>query len=176
MYIKKGLVKQYIEGANGHKNVIINFFSPGQIIGLSSLFGKSTFDFSVAAVEDSTLCLIDINIVRDLINNNGEFSSRLIQKLSETNSYSYQQLYDLTNKQLNGRLAGAILYLAKEVFKTRKFKMTLSRSDLAEFTGMSTMSAIRVLNDFKEEGILVDKNGMFEIVNINALEQISRTG
>jgi CRP-like cAMP-binding protein len=176
MYIKKGLVKQYIEGANGHKNVIINFFSPGQIIGISSLFGKSTFDFSVAAVEDATLCLIDINIIRELIKSNGEFSKMVMRRLCESNIYAHRQLFDLTNKQLNGRLAGALIYLAKEVFKNKKFSMSLSRNDLAEFTGMSTMSAIRVLNDFKEEGIIEDKNGSFEILNIDALEQIAKTG
>lgn len=176
MYIKSGLVKQYIEGSPGHKDVIINFFSAGQVIGLASLWGKSTFDFSVTAVEDSTLCLIDINIVRELIKNNGEFASMLIHKLSETNIYAYRQLYDLTNRQLNGRLAGALLYLAKDVFRSLKFSMSLSRKDLAQFTGMSTMSAIRVLNDFKDEGIIEDKNGNFEILNIEALEQISKTG
>jgi CRP/FNR family transcriptional regulator len=176
MYIKEGLVKQYIEGSSGHKDVIINFFPAGQVIGLSSLFGKSTFDFSVAAVEDSTLCLIDINIIRDLISNNGDFSTMLIRKMNETTIYAYRQLYDLTNRQLNGRLAGALLYLAKTVFKQRKFTMSLSRKDLANFTGMSTMSAIRVLNDFKSEGIINDKNGIVEILNIEALEQISKTG
>lgn len=54
--------------------------------------------------------------------------------------------------------------------------MSLSRKDLADFTGMSTMSAIRVLNDFKDEKIILDKNGNFEILNIEALEQISKTG
>lgn len=176
MYIKEGLVKQYIEGSGGHKDVIINFFPPGKIIGLASLFGKSTFDFSVAAVEESTLCLIDINIIRGLINNNGEFSTTLIKKMSESTIYAYRQLYDITNKQLNGRLAGALLYLAKEVFRSRKFTLSLSRKDLADFTGMSTMSAIRVLNDLRNEGIIEDKNGSLEILKIEALEQISKTG
>ncbi len=176
MYVKKGLVKQYIEGEQGHKDVILNFFPPGQIIGLASLFGKSTFDFSVAAVENSILCLIDINIVRNLIHGNGAFATSLIKKMSGTTLYTYYQLYDIVNKQLNGRIAGALLYLTKEVFKSKTFNMSLSRKDLADFTGMSTMSAIRVLNDFKEEKIILDKNGYFEILNIEALEQISKTG
>ncbi len=176
MYIKKGLVKQYIEGSTGHDDVIINFFPAGQIIGLSSLYGKSTFDYSVSAVDDSTLCLININIMRDLIKENGVFSTMIIQKMSESSNYAHQQLYDLTNRQLNGRLARALLYLAKNVFKSRKFIMSLSRKDLADFTGMSTMSAIRVLKGFIGEGIISDKNGTMEILNIEALENIMRTG
>lgn len=176
MYIRDGLVKQYMEGKSGHQDVIINFFTSGQIIGLSSLFGKSTFDFSVAAVEDSTLCLIDINIIRRMIGDNGNFAALLIRKMSENTLYAYQQLYDLTNRQLNGRIAGALLYLAREVFRKKRFTMSLSRKDLAEFTGMSTMSAIRVLNDLRKEGIIDDRDGQMEIVNMDALEHLRYIG
>ncbi len=176
MYIKKGLVKLYLEGETGHNDVIINFFSQGEVIGLPSLFGKTIFDFSVAAIEDSTLCLIDINMVRKLTQTNVNFTTLMIQKMNEGTLYAYRQLYDIANRQMNGRIAGALLHLAKNVYKSRKFEFTLSRKDLAEFTGMSTMSAIRVLNDLKSENIISDINGTMEILNIDALEHLQHTG
>lgn len=176
MYIKSGLVKLFLEGENGHHDVIVNFFSEGEVIGLASLFGKSTFDYSVAAVEDSTLCLIDINEIRKLTQKNATFATLLIKKMNEGTVYAYHQLYDITNRQLNGRIAGALLHLAKNVYKSRKFNFSLTRKDLADFTGMATMSAIRVLNDLKSEGIIADKNGTLEILNIDALEHIRHTG
>lgn len=176
MFVKQGLVKLYMEGDSGHNDVIVNFFPPGEVIGLSSVYGNSTFDFSVSAVEDSTLCLIEINVVRNLILTNGEFASQLIRRINETTLFTYRLLYDMTNRQMNGRIASALLHLAKEVFKAKRFKMTLSRKDLAEFTGMSTMSAIRVLNDLKSDGVISDIDGYIEILNIDTLEMISRTG
>ncbi len=176
MYIKKGLVKLYLEGEHGHQDVIVNFFSAGEVIGLASLYGKSTFEYSVSALEESTLCLIDINIVRTFTQSNAAFSTLLIKKMNEGTVYAYRQLYDITNRQLNGRIAGALIYLAKNVYKRKIFKLTLTRKDLAEFTGMATMSAIRVLNNLKSEGIISDKNGNVEILNMDALEHISRTG
>jgi len=176
MYIKSGLVKLYIEAEPGHKDVIINFFSAGEVIGLASLFGKSTFDFSISAIEDSTLCLIDINIVSSLTRSNPDFASLLIHKLNENTIYAYRQLYDITNRQMNGRIAGTLLHLAKNVYKKRKFELTLSRKDLAEFSGMSTMSVIRVMNDLKNDGIVSDKDGVIEIVNMEALEYMRHTG
>lgn len=176
MYIKKGLVKLFLEGENGHHDVIVNFFSAGEVIGLASLFGKSTFDYSVAAIEESTLCLIDINEVRKLTQMNAAFATLLIKKMNEGTVYAYHQLYDITNRQLNGRIAGALLHLAKNVYKSRKFNFSLTRKDLADFTGMATMSAIRVLNDLKSEGIIADKNGTLEILNMDALEHIRHTG
>jgi hypothetical protein len=41
---------------------------------------------------------------------------------------------------------------------------------------MSTMSAIRVLNDLKSDGVISDTEGVIEILNLDALEMISRTG
>lgn len=176
MYIKKGLVKLYLEGETGHHDVIVNFYPAGEVIGLASLFGKSTFDYSVAALEDATLCLIDINQVRQLVQKNGKFSARLIKRMNEGTLYAYHQLYDITNRQMNGRVAGALLHLAKNVFKSRKFNLSLTRKDLAEFTGMATMSVIRVLNDLKAEGIITDQNGVMEILNMDALEHLRHTG
>lgn len=176
MYIKKGMVKLYLEGEHGHQDVIVNFFSTGEVIGLASLYGKSTFEYSVSALEDSTLCLIDINIVRDFTQSNAAFSSLLIKKMNEGTVYAYRQLYDITNRQMHGRIAGALIYLAKNVYKSKKFKLTITRKDLAEFTGMATMSAIRVLNSLKAEGIITDNNGTVEILNMDALEHISKTG
>jgi len=176
MYIKSGLVKLYLEAEPGHKDVIINFFSAGEVIGLPSLFGKSTFDFSISAIEDSVLCLIDITIVSNLTRSNPDFAALLIHKMNENTLYAYRQLYDIANRQMNGRVAGALLHLAKNVYKKRKFVLTLSRKDLAEFTGMSNMSVIRVLNDLRNDGIITDNDGVIEIVNMEALEYMRHTG
>ena len=54
--------------------------------------------------------------------------------------------------------------------------MTISRQDLADISGMSKESAIRILKEFKEEGILTVDGNIFEILNIKQLKQISETG
>lgn len=176
MYIKKGLVKLFLEGEPGHNDLIINFYSEGEVIGLASLYGKSTFDYSVAAIDDSILCLIDINVVRNLTQTNPAFSALLIRKMNDGTLYAYRQLYDIANRQMNGRVASALLHLAKNVYHSRKFEFTLTRKDLAEFTGMATMSVIRVLNDLKNDQIISDQDGIVEILNMDALEQIRHKG
>ena len=85
-------------------------------------------------------------------------------------------MYSLTHKQLNGRIASAFLYLSRQVFKSDSFNMILSRNELANFTAMSTMSAVRTINGFKKQGIITDKNGIIEIKDFEALEKISKSG
>jgi hypothetical protein len=54
--------------------------------------------------------------------------------------------------------------------------MILTRNELANFTAMATMSAVRTINLFKQQGIIKEENGEVEILDFNRLEDISRLG
>lgn len=83
-------------------------------------------------------------------------------------------MFNLTNKQLNGRMASALIFLSKEIYESNKFKLTLSRRDLADFTSMSTMGAIRVINSIKTDKIIIDEKGVLEILNFDAMRLLPR--
>ncbi len=176
MFVKSGLVKLYRESENDQNDLIINIYAADNILGLSSLFGDSIFHYSVAALEDSSLCLIEINIVRELVGRNSDFSVSVIKRLSRNNLLAYEILYAVTHKQLNGRMASAMIYLAREVFESSGFTMPLSRKELAEFTGMSVMSAVRAMKDLRQNGLIGSENGRIEILDMERLEQISKFG
>ena len=54
--------------------------------------------------------------------------------------------------------------------------MILSRNELANFTAMSTMSAVRTVKDLEKQGVINDKNGIIEIKDFKTLENISKFG
>jgi CRP/FNR family transcriptional regulator len=54
--------------------------------------------------------------------------------------------------------------------------MTISRQDLADLSGMSKESAIRILKEFKNEGILSVDGKTLNILNPQQLRKISETG
>ena len=56
------------------------------------------------------------------------------------------------------------------------FDMTISRQDLADLSGMSKESAIRILKELKDEGILSIDGKSIHILNPMLLKQISETG
>ncbi len=176
MFVKSGVVKLYIEGGPGNNDLIINIFPQGQILGISSIYGDSTFNYSISALEDSTLCLIEINTVRELMKKNNKFALSLFLKLSKSTSHAYSHLFNLTNKHSKGRIASVFVYLAREVYKSTKFKLPLTRKDLAEFAGMSTMNAVRVLNDMKKNSLIDEKDGQLEIMDFSEMERISNVG
>jgi CRP/FNR family transcriptional regulator len=52
----------------------------------------------------------------------------------------------------------------------------LSRKDLAEYSGMSVISVVRILKDFNNGGIIKSSGKTIEIVDISRLERISESG
>jgi len=177
IFIKKGYVKLYIESeSDDNKDLIINIFGPNQLIGLSSLFESNIYQYSVSTLVPSEICLFEVKDIKELIGKNPDFALGILQRSHKSTIHAYSQMFNLTHKQLNGRIASAYLYLSKQVFHNDKFKMILTRNELANFTAMATMSAVRTINMFKQQGIIREENGEVEILDFDRLEEISRLG
>lgn len=175
MYLKKGLVKLYKE-INYKTNLILDIHQSGKMLGLSSLYGSNIFQYSIAALEDSLICAIDKQVVERLMKNNGDFAANLLTSVNEDLQNSRDKLVSLTMKQLNGRLADALLYLSDEVYHSDEFHLSLTRKDLAELSGMSTMSVVRTLQDFMKDGLIQNSNHHLKINDKEALRGISVNG
>jgi CRP/FNR family transcriptional regulator len=177
MYLKSGFAKVYKETDLEH-NLILDIIPEGKLIGLTSLFNNNNniARFSVAALENAVVCSIDRNTIEKLIHQNSQFAKTVIASLNEESLQFYDKMASLAQKQMNGRVADALLYLSENIFKSEKFKMILSRKDLADFTGMSMMSVVRTLKDLKSDGVIEDEKGYINIKNLNILRQISLNG
>lgn len=175
IYIKHGMVKLYKEGSNNN-NLILNIFGGDELVGISSIYGDNVFNYSIVAIEKSEIYLIELGVLKELIQTNAKFATAVLQRSNRNTLRAYKQMFNLTHKQLNGRMASALIFLSKEVYQSDKFKLTLSRKDLADFTGMSTMGAIRVLNSFKLDNIITNQKGVLEILDLEALNIIAKVG
>lgn len=175
LYLQSGMVKVYKELPDG-SNLILSIFGVGSLIGLPFLFKNQILDYSVAALDDTTICAIDRHAFEKLIHENGEFAAEVVNQLNQCTLYNYDRLVSLTHKQINGRFADTLLYLSRVVYKANPFNLTLSRKDLAEYTGVSVMSVIRAIKEFKNDGVIDISGNRVEILNFSQLERISRTG
>lgn len=173
--LRTGLAKIFIE--SGSEGLILKIIPPGNIIGLTSIMeNNNTFHYSAMAYEDSDACLIDINIFRKLINQNPKFATSIINIFCENSIQIFNRFFAFSSKQLYGRLADTLLCLSERIFKTDSFTLNISRKELAELTGMSTESVIRMLKKFKEDGIIKMDKKTICILNYDLLRKISVYG
>jgi CRP/FNR family transcriptional regulator len=54
--------------------------------------------------------------------------------------------------------------------------MTISRQELSDLAGMSKESSIRILKEFKDEGIVAVNGNSIHILKPEQLQQIRETG
>ncbi len=175
IYICEGLAKVYYEDMD--KTLILRIAPAGCLIGLTSLpINQNVFQYTASAYVDTQVKLIDINIMRQLILENGHFASSIIDTLSEVAIQKNGRFFCLTHRQAYGKLADIILCLAGNIFKTDKFDLSLSRKELAELSGMSTESVIRTLKNFQDDGLIRITGKTFEVIDAEGLMKICQLG
>jgi CRP-like cAMP-binding protein len=174
-YLKSGLVKLYRRTPNGDEQVI-TITKPFEFVSNMNIFSEDKYRYSVAAVEDSVVCTVNLDFIKSLFLKNGGFAMGLMTKISAINDKIINQTLDIRQKNLVGRVAFILLYFTKEIYNSRVFDLPVSRKEIADFIGMSTANVIRTMSDFKREGIIKVFGKTIEIVDIDKLEIISKRG
>lgn len=175
IFLQKGLIKVYLE--EEEDSLILKIIPAGNLVNLSSVLkGNNIFHYSAAAYEDTLATLIDIKVFRHMLNTNAPFASSIIDILCENSIQTFGRFFSLTHKQLYGRLADMLLCLSERIFKTLNFELNITRKELAELSGMSTESVIRMLKKFKDDKIIAMNEKTISIIDYDKLFQISKFG
>jgi CRP/FNR family transcriptional regulator len=174
-YLKSGLVKLYRRTPSGDEQVI-TITRPFEFVSNMSIFSEDKYQYSVSALEDSIVCAVRLDFIKELFLRNGAFAMGLLTKISKINDKIISQTLDIRQKNLIGRVAFVLLYFSNEIYKSRVFDLPVSRKEIADYIGMSTANVIRTLSDFRKDEIIRVFGKTIEIVNPEKLEVISRHG
>lgn len=172
--INEGLGKIYLEGVKG-RNLILSYTQQYELNGGVGVFVDQRHHSSLMAVTDCGACFIEINAFKKVLRSNAVFMEAYIKSHSERVMHTYQQFAVLTQKNMEGRMAESILYLNNQVFRNGVIK-NVTKQDLAELTAMTKESAIRVLKEFKEDGIIEIVDHNISILDQKALQQVALHG
>jgi CRP/FNR family transcriptional regulator len=174
-YLKSGLVKLFRRVQNGDEQ-IITITRPFEFVSNMSIFSEEKYLYSVSALEDSVVCIINLDLIKELFQQNGSFAAGLLTKISRINDKIISQTLDIRQKNLAGRVAFVLIYFMKEIYHSRVFDLPVSRKEIADYIGMSTANVIRTMSDFKREGLIGIYGKTIEIMDIDKLEVISKRG
>ncbi len=175
MFIKSGFVKIYKEGRN-NKFIILKIATPGEYLGLMSIFGSDMHQYSAAAVETIEISFIDLGIFTKIIKENGEFALKIINNLSTYGIYIFDRLMSQSHKQLPGRIADVILYFSETIFNNHTFEFPFTRRELAELAGTTKESFIRTLAEFKNDKIIQLEGSKVTINSMKIIKTLSNLG
>lgn len=170
-FVYQGIVKIYQTGNEG-KEQIIKFEKEGDIFGFRSVILKETACTSVETLSDCILCFIPDTVLFRLIRNTSEFAYELMQiackELGESNRY----IKDIAQKSVKERLAEILLLIAHDfgMEEDGTLKLSISREDLSNFVGTATETLIRLLSEYKTEGLVEAKGRKIKLLNPEKLK------
>lgn len=175
LFVINGLARQYIEG-DSSKSFNLRIIQPGEFIGLSAVFTKNTFNYSSVALTDCQVFLVEKSAIATLVKQNGQFGFTMIKRYCEQNANLFDTLRNMMYKQMNGRIADALLYIDSLKTDNPEIFQLLSRKDMADFAGISTESAVKLLKSFEKDGLIELHEKDIVVVNQQELLEISKKG
>ncbi len=170
-FIKSGSVKTFKSHPDG-KELITNLYKTGDFFGFEPLLENNTYQDTAVAMEDSEVVLIPKNDFLILLNSQADVSASFISLLCRKVSEKETQLVNLAYNSVRQRTAEALLKVSQ--LADEKEKITLSREDLAKIVGTASESVIRVLSDFKDEGLIEIESGKIRVLQRPKLEKVVR--
>ncbi len=175
IFLLSGMAKVFIEGDN-NKNYILQLVKPFHFLDFPAIFDNDMLFRSSVAVMDSRACLVDIDAFKSLVLSDKKHFPRIIRHFNQLQQQYSTRLINVLYKNMEARIADALLYLVNEVYYSRVFTLTISRKELAELAGLSKESTSRILSQLKDEEVLKIKGKEIEVLNKKYLEQLSRIG
>jgi CRP/FNR family transcriptional regulator len=175
LYLKEGLVKLSKSTIEG-KDQIISFSKPFDFVSLLSVFSSDKYKYSVSAVEDSTVCTLDLNVVKNYAKKNALFTLDLMTRVSEATDKIVLDNLEIKRKHLKGRVAHVLLYFANYIYEKDEYELPISRREIAEYIGMTTENVIRTLSEFRKDKIIKIFGKDILIADKKRLEGISEFG
>lgn len=168
-FLHSGLIK-IIKYGNEGKEQIIEIAKAGDLVGFRAMLSDKTYNVDAELLEDSCIGYIQKSDFLKEINTNEKLRNTVIRVLSKELQDRADLLTTMAQKSVRQRTTLALILL-DDIYKGAP--INLSRDDLANFVGTATETIIRLLRDFKKEGILDIHGRKITILNIEELIELS---
>ncbi len=172
--ILSGVVKISKNGPVG-KDYILKFAHKGDVVAYRSLLTNEVACTSAKVIEEAVVCHIHYNILLLLFERNWQFRQEMMKMMCKEVNESNLLITEIAYKSVRERTAELLLYLYDEFGLTanKTLNIKITRVELANKLGSSSESVVRMLGEFKSDG-LIDLNGKeIRLINLKKLREIS---
>jgi len=173
--VVEGFAKTCIEGHN-ERNLILDYIRPWRMVGGPAAHVGGKHRYSVIAVQETLVCFLDVKNFAKVLASNGDFAEMVLVHCSGNYLTALERMVGLSQKQMHGRIADALIYLTTEIYESNVIGSEITRQDMADYTSMSKDSAIRILKEFERDGIILLDGKCVEILSDERLLEISQRG
>lgn len=171
--VRSGVCKLTKLSENG-KDQVVKLVVKGDLLGKRSLVTDQKTNLSAVALNDMEMCFIPKSEIMDDLSKNPKFTMDVLREMANDLKESDVSLVNMAQKSVKKRMAEILMY-SHDNFGTDGdgyLSIVLSREDYASIVGTATESAIRILSQFKKEGLISTTGKRIKIEDYNGLKWI----
>lgn len=173
-----GAMKTSVVDAEGLEQ-IMGFYYPGDLLGLDGL-GDNIHHCRAAALEKTRICRIPFDRFDQLVDDVPGLRRQLMRLMSQALSADEQLLLTLGRKSSEGRIATLLLSLSRRRqmrgLSASPVRLSMKRTELANFLGMRIETVSRVLRRLQECNIVAVQRSDVDILDFDGLEARAARG
>ncbi len=144
--ISGGKFKAYTNYIDGKQNVLY-FFTVGDFFGQHALFESTRIPYTIEAMEDSSICLIESSTMHTLLEKEPGLAVSIVNALAARVSYLESELSSVNHEKIEIRLLRLLYELSKDYGKLTNdeiwMRLPLSQEEIAMRLGVSRESISR---------------------------------
>ena len=174
--IASGRVKIYRLLPTG-KDMILEVFGRGDPLGALAAYDGRPFPASAAALEDTVCVIIPRPVFFRLLEEHPSLVRGLMLGLTHRLVELTNRITELSGTRIEPRFARLFLKLASDVGRKERggtlVPLALSRQELADMTGTTIETAIRIMSRWGKEGLVRTEKDGFVILDRQGLETLA---
>lgn len=173
--IAAGSVSVYKLSTDGREQ-ILHILKEGETVGAVPVFSGGSFPANARALTKSYLLFFDRRKFVRLIAGEPNLAMNLLALLSARLREFSSQVENLSLKEIPGRLAAYLLYLAQEQKNKEFVRLNISKVQIANLLGTGPESLSRALSNMKAQKFIEEGNNNIRLLNFEALRDLAQRG
>ncbi len=170
--VKSGRIKILKHSRTG-KDVVLELLGRGEVFGGVAVIERRPYPATAQAVEPSVVLKIPADAVIALAERYPSIIREMALMIGRRLRAAHDSVKSLAVDPAEARLAAMLVRLAEREGTKSKHGLTLpfhlTRQSLADMTGTTVETAIRVVSRWLKEGLLLDDNGHLVLREVEAL-------
>jgi CRP/FNR family transcriptional regulator, nitrogen oxide reductase regulator len=174
--IVRGRVKIF-KTTPGGKDVILEIFGPGDPLGAVAVYERRPYPASAVALDDTVCVMVPRDAFFVLLEQYPSLVRGLLLGLTQRLVELTNRIAELTGGRLEPRFARLFLKMADEAGRSERngifIPMALSRQELADLTGTTIETCIRIMSRWGKQQIVTTEKDGFVVLDRRTLETLA---
>lgn len=167
-----GKVKIYKASRTGQQ-LLLRFEHPGDLLGHISMFAGWPYADNAESVTESVVSMVDEETVRRFLDHHPQAAIAILHEMAKDVRRGEARARDIAFKPARSRLAGTLVRHIPNPPPKNPVVSALKRKDIAEMSGLTIETTVRLLKDFETKGYIRRDGKDIAVIDLEKLRSLA---